>query len=62
MRLQEAREILHEVDDRDYRWMKQWGLSTIREAIRTVRWRKSSTKDDRIRADRISYKIFWRGL
>ena len=60
MRLVDANQILHEVDDRDYNWMKQWGLSLIREAIRTVRWRKTATKDDRIRADRIGFKIFWR--
>ena len=61
MKLVEAREILQEVDGRSHNYLKQWGLSLIREAVRTVKDRKSATQDDKLRADRVGFKIFWEG-
>lgn len=51
MRLEEAQKVLGEVDGSSYSYLKDWGLSTVREAIRTVWDRKSATKEDRNRAD-----------
>ncbi len=57
MRLEDARSIFKEVDGRSYSWLKQWGLSTICEAIRTVRNRASSTKADLLLAEQIKTKL-----
>lgn len=57
MKLTYAREVLHAVEGKGYTWMRMWGLSTILEAIRTVRSRKSATKDDLQIAERIKYDI-----
>ena len=54
MKIVDARWTLTEVRDRDYQWLKFWGLSTIKEAIRTIRDRKSATTQDLQRAEQIS--------
>lgn len=51
MKLEEAREIMRETRGNSYSYLKNWGLSTIKEAIRTVRDRKAATKDDLYSAD-----------
>lgn len=57
MRLEESRSVLREVDGKGYSWLKQWGLSTVREAIRTVRSRVSATKADLLLAEQIKTKL-----
>ena len=56
MTLTEATKILKGVDGRDYGFLKDWGISTIREAIRTTRNRKS-TKEENERATQIEWVI-----
>lgn len=46
MSLNEAIQVLHEVHGQQYSWLKAWGLSTIRSAIRIVLNRKSASKED----------------
>ena len=60
MKLAEAQEVIREVDGKQYDWLKAWGLGWIREAIRTIRDRKSATDADREIAEGIKRKI-WRG-
>ena len=62
MRLQEAQEIVHELDGKPYRYLKQWGLSLAREAVRTIRYRKTATRYDKAVAARVGRVIFWRYL
>lgn len=57
MRLIDAQSTLKEVSGKSYTWLQQWGLSIIREAIRTVRDRQSATAADIERADDIQIKI-----
>jgi len=57
MILKEAQAIVREVNDKSYWYIKEWGLSIIKEAIRTIRNRKSSTKVDLEYADQVSLKI-----
>ena len=57
MTLIEAQAVLQEVSGKQYSWLKSWGLSTIREAIRTVNARKASTDADMERAENIERKI-----
>jgi hypothetical protein len=57
MKLNEARSILNEQDQNSVRYMREWGLSTIREAIRTVLARRSATQEDKELAWKISDRI-----
>jgi hypothetical protein len=57
MKLAEAQQVLREVDGKTYDWLKAWGVSTIREAIRTVEDRVSATDADRELAGNISTKL-----
>lgn len=57
MKLTEAQSILREVDGSNYSWLKAWGLGWIKESIRTIRNRKSATREDHDIADRIESKI-----
>jgi len=57
MRLKEAQAIIREVEGRSYWYLKEWGLSIIKEAIRTIRSRKGSTKTDLEYAEEVSLKI-----
>lgn len=57
MKLIDARWVINQVDGKGYRYMKSWGMSTIREAIRTIQNRQSSTNDDKFRADVILNNI-----
>ena len=57
MKLIEALEILHEVNGKGYSWLKAWGLSTIRAAIRTVLNRKSATINDKQLAENVQTKL-----
>ena len=61
MRLKEAQEIIREVKGRSYWYLKEWGLSIIKEAIRTIRSRKSSSKADLEYANQVSLKICLEG-
>ena len=57
MKLSDANNILISEGCRDFSYLKEWGLSTIREAIKTVYNRKSSTKEDLERAEMVEAKI-----
>ena len=57
MRLIDAQSTLKEVSGKSYTWLQQWGLSTIKEAIRTVNDRQSATATDIERAQDIQTKI-----
>ena len=61
MTLKEAQGIIREVEGRSYWYLKEWGLSIIKEAIRTIRNRKSSTKVDLEYANGVSLKICLEG-
>jgi len=47
MRLADAQEIIREVHGKSYSWLREWGLGTIKEAIRTIENRVSATDADR---------------
>ena len=51
MKLADARWVINQIEGKSYNYMKSWGMSTIREAIRTIQNRQSSTKDDKSCAD-----------
>ena len=57
MKLVDARWVINQVEGKDYNYMRLWGISTIREAIRTIYNRRSSTADDRSRVDIILNNI-----
>ena len=57
MRLTDAQSILKETSGKSYTWLTQWGLSLIREAIRTVHNRQSATDADIERAQDAEIKI-----
>lgn len=59
MKLVEAQEIVRTVSGRSYWWLKQWGLSLISEAVRTIENRKSATEADKEYAYDIRRKL-WR--
>ena len=58
MTLVEARSVIGEVSGKSYTWLQAWGLSTIREAIRTIYDRKSATAADLERAEDIERKLY----
>jgi len=58
MKLENARGYLHEVHGRPLWWLKEWGLSTIKEAIYTIRHRVSATEADLEIAEDVSRKIY----
>ena len=57
MKLSEAQEIVRQAQGHSYSWLKAWGLSYIREAIRTIYNRKSATKADLEYAEELDRKI-----
>lgn len=57
MKLEDAQSVLREVHGRQYSWLVDWGLSTIREAIRTIEARVSASVADRERANDVRGKI-----
>jgi len=57
MRLDEAQTIIRQTSGKSYSWMRQYGLSWIREAIRTIQDRKSATETDHEYADAAADKI-----
>ena len=57
MKLIDARLVINQVEGKSYRYIKSWGISTVREAIRTIYNRRSSTADDRSRVDIILNNI-----
>ena len=57
MKLTDAQSTLKEVSGKSYTWLQQWGLSIVREAIRTVHDRQSATDTDIERAQDIQTKI-----
>ena len=57
MRLKIAQGIIREVEGKSYQYLKWWGLSLIKEAIRTIQDRKSSTEADKRYAELVSLKI-----
>lgn len=58
MRLEEAQNTIRQVHGKGYSWLKAWGLSTIREAIRTIYNRKSSTSADIELAEDVERKLY----
>ena len=57
MRLTEAQSVIREVSGKTYPWLKAWGLSTVKEALRTIEDRISATDDDRELAFGVRRKI-----
>ena len=57
MKLAEAKLILNQVEGKSYEYMKQYGLSTIKEAIHTIRNRVKTTQSELYKADTISIRI-----
>ena len=57
MTLTEAQSVIRQVSGKQYPWLKAWGLSTIREAIRTIYARKSATDADVELAEDIERKL-----
>jgi hypothetical protein len=60
MRLEDAQTIIHEVHGKSYSWLEAWGLGPSREAIRTIRDRKSATAADLELAEDVNRKIYRR--
>jgi hypothetical protein len=60
MKLVDAQSVVREVSGKSFSWLKAWGLGTIKEAIRTIEDRVSSTHADREYASDVKTKI-WRG-
>jgi len=58
MKLEEARQILKGVQGRSLWWLKEWGLSTIKEAIYTIRNRRSATDADMDLVEDVNRKIY----
>ena len=58
MKLKEAQSIIREVQGKSYTWLEAWGLSTIKEAIRVIYNRKSSTDADIEYAEGIERKLY----
>lgn len=57
MKLSEAQSIIREIQGRSYTWLEAWGLGWIREAIRTIENRQSSTDADRELAADVRRKL-----
>lgn len=57
MKLVEAQKIIRQVDGKSYSYLKEWGISTVKEALRTILDRVSSTQADVEIAQAIRYKI-----
>jgi len=60
MRLVDAQTIIRQVSGKSYSWLEAWGLSTIREAIRTIYDRKSATAEDLEHAEDVERKLYRR--
>lgn len=60
MKLVDAQSIIREVSGKSFSWLKQWGMGTVKEAIRTIEDRVSATEADREYAEDIKRKV-WRG-
>lgn len=60
MRLADAQAIIREVQGKSYTWLSHWGISTIREAIRTIYNRASSTDADKELAEDVKRKLYRR--
>jgi hypothetical protein len=58
MKLKQAEEIINETWGKSYEYWQQWGLSTIREAVRTVLDRKTASKEIKELAEEMKYKIY----
>jgi len=56
MKHAEAIDIVKTMSGRQYGYMKDWGLSTIKEAVRTLQNRKL-TKDEQAAVDSVAWKI-----
>lgn len=59
MRLEDAQDLIREVSGRQYSWLKSWGLSTAKEAVRTIENRVSATDADREHAAGVK-AVLWR--
>jgi len=57
MTLEGARRLLTTVEGRNAWWIRDYGLSSVREAIRVVRNRKSSTQQDHAQADAVEWSL-----
>ena len=57
MKLTEAQSVIREVSGKSCSWICEWGLSIVRDAIYTIRNRKSATEVDRELADSVQWKI-----
>ena len=58
MKFEDARGYLKEVQGRPLWWLKEWGLSTIKEAIYTIRHRKATTEGDLELVEDVNRKIY----
>jgi len=50
--------VLKEMDGRQYQYIKDWGLSTVQEAVRTLNYRKNLTREESELQERIQNKLF----
>lgn len=60
MKLVDAQSTIREVHTKGYSWLKAYGLSTVREAIRTIRDRKAATYEDKEIAYDVERKLYER--
>ena len=60
MRLADAQTIIRQASGRTYTWLNRYGLSTIKESIRTIEDRMSATDVDREYAEDVN-RVVWRG-
>ena len=57
MKLADAQSIIREVEGKQYTWLKAWGISTIKEAISTIKDRLLATIEDKEIAEGIEIKL-----
>lgn len=60
MRLTDAQSVIREVHTKNYSWLKAYGISTVREAVRTIRDRKAATPEDKEIAYDVERKLYER--
>jgi hypothetical protein len=60
MKLTDAQSTIREVHTKNYAWLKAYGISTVREAVRTIQDRKSATQADREIASDVERKLYER--
>lgn len=57
MKLKDAQGFVRELEGKSYWYLKEWGISTVKEAIRTIWNRKGASRLDHHYAGKLFLKI-----